>query len=325
MPETGITELIRVEARRLLEDGVVDVVVGFEGGSVPGVSAPCFVRRPEDCGRLVWNPFCSGNLAVYLPGMTGRTGIVAKGCDSRAIVELIKEKQVKREDLVILGVPCRGMIGGIPPEMRKQGTAVGVTEEGGNIVFHWNNSSTSIPREELLLPECRVCTRKNPVVFDIPVAPSQEEQSSPGFPDVSEFAALPPDQRWAYITGEMDRCIRCYACRNVCPLCYCRECFADSADPRWIGKGADATDNLVFHLIRSLHLAGRCVECGACRRACPMNVDFGILGRKLSEDVLEMFGCSPGLDAASAPLATFRADDPEEFMLDPEACGKHGS
>lgn len=319
-----MTGLIRSETRRLLAGGLVDVVVGFEEGSVPGVSAPCFVRRPEDADRLVWNPFCSGNLAVYLPGMSGRTGIVAKGCDTRSIVELIREKQVKREDLVILGVPCRGMIDGIPAEVRRGGAVVRAREVGDDILFHGEEGVTSFSRVELLLPDCRSCTRRNPVLWDIPMAPFLEERPSPGFKDVREFSALPPEQRWAYISGEMDRCIRCYACRNVCPLCYCRECFADSANPSWIGKGAEPNDNFVFHLIRSLHMAGRCVECGACRRACPMNVDLGILGRKLSADVMELFGCSPGLDGASAPLSAFRADDPEEFMLDPEACGKHG-
>jgi hypothetical protein len=100
-------------------------------------------------------PVLLGNLAVYLPGMSGRTGIVAKGCDTRSIVELIREKQVKREDLVILGVPCRGMIDGIPAEVRRGGAVVRAREVGDDILFHGEEGVTSFSRVELLLPDCR--------------------------------------------------------------------------------------------------------------------------------------------------------------------------
>ncbi len=91
------TTEIREAARKLLRDKKVQVVIGFEQGSMPLRSRPCFVRKEEDADRLVWDGFCENSLAAYLPKRKERAAIVAKGCDSRAVVELIKEKQVQRD------------------------------------------------------------------------------------------------------------------------------------------------------------------------------------------------------------------------------------
>ena len=105
-----LTQEIREAARKLLRDGQVQVVIGFERGSLPLRSRPCFVRREENADRLVWDGFCETDVARYLPKRKEKAAIVAKGCDSRALVELIKENQVVRDQVVIIGVPCKGMI-----------------------------------------------------------------------------------------------------------------------------------------------------------------------------------------------------------------------
>ena len=101
---------IREAARGLLRDGKVQVIIGFEKGSLSLRGRPCFIRNEKDVERLVWNGFCETNVARYLPKRKGTMAIVAKGCDSRALVELIKENQVTRDQLFIIGVPCEGMI-----------------------------------------------------------------------------------------------------------------------------------------------------------------------------------------------------------------------
>ena len=130
-----------------------------------------------------------------------------------------------------------------------------------------------------------------------------------------EFESWSADERWAYFTREFERCIRCYACREACPVCYCTECFVDQSQPDWFGKSDDLSDVMAFHLVRIYHVAGRCLDCGACDRACSMHIDLRTLGRKLEKDVRELFEYEPGMDVESAPLlGTFRPDDPQAFI-----------
>lgn len=101
-------EKILETARRLLEQGRVDAVIGFQRGTLPLMSRPALIRRPEQVEWLHWDSFCSTNLANYLPQRRDKVAIFAKGCDSRNIVIQIQEHQIKREQLYIIGVPCQG-------------------------------------------------------------------------------------------------------------------------------------------------------------------------------------------------------------------------
>jgi ferredoxin len=320
MDPTDLPGRIRDEAGKLLSEGSVDVVIGFEAGSLPLCATPCFVTDPQDVGRLIWNAFCSNNLSRYLLRSGKRMGIVAKGCDTRAIVELVKEKQIRRDDIVIIGVPCRGMVD--PRRLRENCRGARAVEDGADtLVITAGPDRVTVAREDVLHRSCKVCTRRNPVVWDVMIGEEVQERPGDGFDDVREFAALSPDDRWAHVAGEMSRCIRCYACRSACPLCYCTRCFVDDTQPQWVGRGTDTGDTLSFHLMRVLHLAGRCVECGACERACPMDVDLGTLNRKASADVARLFGYTSGVDVSEPSLlATFSPDDPQDFILDPGKC-----
>jgi formate dehydrogenase subunit beta len=172
--------------------------------------------------------------------------------------------------------------------------------------------------KEFLYPSCQVCTRKNPVIYDELVGEEVEESVGETYPDIESFEGLSDEKRWQYFSEEMSRCIRCYACRNACPLCYCTECFVDASNPQWIGKSIDESDTALFHIMRAFHLAGRCVECGACERACPLGIDIRKLNRKLSKDVLALFNYKAGISLDEvAPLATYRPDDSEAFILEP--------
>ena len=314
-----LTTDIRSIARKLLQEKKVQVVIGFERGSMPLRSRPCFVRKEEDVERLVWDGFCENTLAAYLPKRKEKVAIVAKGCDSRAVVELIKEKQAQREQVILIGVPCRGMIDRTRVEANVAPKRILQAEEREDVlILNGSDFEQALSRSDLLHDSCKTCTHPNPVLHDVLAGQPLVEKDGDSFSDIEAFDAMTSEERWAYVSKEVDKCIRCYACRNACPLCYCPECFVDASLPRWIGKSTDASDTMIFHLMRAYHLAGRCVSCGACERACPVGVDIRKLNRKLQKDVKALFGYEAGLSLdETSPLATFRPDDPEHFIVNP--------
>jgi formate dehydrogenase subunit beta len=132
---------------------------------------------------------------------------------------------------------------------------------------------------------------------------------------VKEQEYLPPGEKAAYWNNEFSQCIRCYACRNICPVCTCKECIFDKKAPRWLTKSTALSENLVYHLIRAFHVAGRCVDCGECERACPMNIPLRSLNKKVEKDVMELFDYTSGVDVDQPPpLATYQTSDLEEFI-----------
>ena len=276
---------IRKKAEELLKNKDVAMVIGYGAGSLPHRTTPIFIEDPQNVDKLVFNEYCENNLAVYLTKLKdkGKLAIVAKPCDVRAIVSLIQEKQIERDKVHIISFACSGV-------KDKDGAAV-----------H---------------PICSSCGISIPPIYDTLIGDGKEikrekESSDP----VAEFSSKTPEERWEIIKAEMAKCIRCYACRNACPMCYCEECFVERTLPRWIGEGAELSDTLIFHIVRALHAAGRCGECGACVRACPMGVNLRLLTAKINEDVLRLFEQRAGLDPDKPPaLATFNIEDYNDFI-----------
>jgi formate dehydrogenase subunit beta len=309
---------IRDVAKKLLDEKRVDLIIGFEKGSVPLRSTPCFVRSTSETARLIWNANCENNLARYLPKTKERVGIVAKGCDVRSIINLIKEKQITREQVFIIGIPCKGMIDRRKIEAKLDGREIIETEEKDNtIILKGRNLEEIIKKEEFLHNSCQTCTHRNPVIYDVLIGDKVvEDQAVDEYREVREFAAQSPDERWQSFSEELSKCIRCYACRNACPFCYCQKCFVDSSQPQWIGKTTNLSDTTIFHIMRAFHIAGRCVNCGACDRACPMGIDLRRLNKKIEMDIKELFHYESGISLEGAPpLATFNPDDPQEFIM----------
>jgi ferredoxin len=316
---------LRETARQLLADEQVDVIIGYAPGTLPLRTRPCFVYDPEQVDQLVWNTSCENTLSTYLQNMDEKVGIVAKGCDARAIVTKIVEHQVERENVVILGVPCQGVIDRRRIEAQLGGREILEAEfTGGHLVVRGAGFEETLDLQEALCEDCVVCRHKNPTECDILIgeedgsaaesaalAPREQD----GRPTLDEFETWSAAQRWDYFAQEFSRCIRCYACREACPVCYCTECFVDQSQPNWFGKSDQLSDVMAFHLVRLYHVAGRCMDCGACERACSMHIDLRTLGRKLEKDVRELFSFEPGMDVEGAPLlGSFRADDPQDFI-----------
>jgi formate dehydrogenase (coenzyme F420) beta subunit len=103
--------------------------------------------------------------------------------------------------------------------------------------------------------------------------------------------------RWMY---EFQKCIKCYGCRDICPVCFCKECSLEHPD--LIATGTIPPEVPIFHLVRAVHMGGRCIDCGLCEDACPANISLRLLYRKVNEIVSDVFEYKTGIRADQSPF-----------------------
>lgn len=322
-------ENLKEEAKRVVSREDVKYMIGYERGTHGFRVSPSFAHTPEDVDRFIFSPLCVNNLAVYitleekLPLPRGvepdrrKLALLVKGCDSKTVVQLLAEKGTFRENLVIFGVPCTGIVDSKKLEAEFPGVTepADVEEEGDEFVVHVNGRRHEFSKEELILDKCRTCRYPNPLIYDL-LLEEKVEAKEEHYEDVKALEQKSLDEKWEYWQRKFARCIRCYACKEICPLCYCEDCILDRLSPQWIRRSVNLSENAVYHLARAFHLAGRCTGCGECTRACPMGIPLAELNRKLAKDVEELFDYEPGIDPEAKPLlATFRPEDTEDFIL----------
>jgi len=316
-------EEIRTKIRQLFEDGSISHFIGYETGSDSLRVTPCFLKSGQETSRLVWNPLCANNLSKYLldfKKVEGKVGIVVKGCDARSVVELLKEHQIDRGKVFIVGIPCSGVV-----DMEKllavldvlPAEVVAVEDDGDAFLVTMKEGTRRVKKEQVLRGECLVCKYPTPVIYDVLLGDvvSSLPWANDDYRQVKELEALPAAEKERYWKRELSRCIRCYACRNICPVCNCPECIFDKKAPRWLSKANDVSENLVYHLVRAFHVAGRCIDCGECERACPMGIPLRSLNKKVEKDILELFNYTAGVDIKQQPpLTTYQVGDLDEFL-----------
>jgi len=279
-------DTIREIAKKILEEKTVDLIIGFKKGTLPITTEPVLIKDAQNSDQLYWDSFCNMNL-------------------------------IKREQLYIIGVPCKGMI-----DRRKIVSFLGgkevreVTESDEDITIKGEGFEHTLKKNDYLQDNCRTCMHRNPVIYDAIVGDLVKERKDPDpYDDVKEIEGIGLEGRWESFSDLIKDCIRCYACRNACPLCYCPTCFVDESDPQWVGKSIDPTDTMTFHILRAYHCTGRCTDCGACQQACPMDINVRTFTRKLNKDVLDLYGCEAGLSIEERPpLDTYKPDDYDKFI-----------
>lgn len=286
---------LRATCRDLLEAGKVDVIIGY-GHKHPALPPyPVFITTPDDVDQLVWNARCVMNLTTYLTRKEvkalGRPGIIVKGCDAKALIVLEKESQIDRSQMVVIGMACQGVTGGEPSEGQDPRAATAA--------------------------KCKVCDVHMPRHVDITLG---ETDSGPvtaawRYSDLDAFMDQAPEERMSFWQDEFERCIKCYACRQACPLYYCEQCVVDKNRPTRVNTSASLKGNYAWHITRAFHLAGRCIGCDECTRACPAGIDLRLLNMSLARAAEDHFSYRPGYDPqADGVVGAFSEQDKESFI-----------
>jgi formate dehydrogenase (coenzyme F420) beta subunit len=317
MPEKMKDELIAIVSK-LFDEGRIHHFLGYKKGTVKFKTTPLIALNREDLQGLWVEDFFATNLALYLKEIKGRVGLLVKGCDSRSLVSLIKEGQVRREDLYVVGIPCPGQID--PGKVAEAALCEReeleeIFRKGAEVLIRANGQEKTLPKTRVLLDKCLDCSYPQPLIFDSLLPGEYVAPVSKANQPEDDLRKKPVPEKWAVWAEQFQRCIRCYACRNVCPACFCPRCIVEENMPQWISPLPTGGDNFVFHLMRLMHVAGSCTSCGECQRVCPMGIPLMKLNDKMADDLRELFDFVAGVDLDKPlPFRTYRQDDADDFI-----------
>ena len=283
-----------------------------------------------------------------------KLAVVMKSCEIRALIELVKLKQASMDNIVIIGVDCPGTYS---VNQFKQ-----MVKDGQSPMTEFLKNVQEEKDDENMREACRVCERPIPENADITIGiygtdfkiplffantdTGKEILAKAGFesPEESENRQKAIDvlkkrrlEAWntlsdatkAQVAGIknllafFDSCINCHNCMDVCPVCYCRECFFESPtfeyeSDKYLSwaqrKGAIKMprDTILFHLTRLNHMSTSCVGCGMCEQACPSNIELLRFYKTVGYKAQRVFDYVAGRSIDEAlPLLTFREDELE--------------
>ena len=310
-------------AKELLADGTVVRVLGWRIGDLPYNPEPSYFETAEDLeANFVYNGFCGANLSKYMiegSKLEGKTLVFLKPCDTYSFNQLIKENRVVRDKAYIIGIGCKGKLD--VEKIKVQGVKGILNIRGAEydgpadtLTVETLYGEKTVPYKDAMLERCHVCKGKDHMIYDELLGESTDTKDADRFEEVRRIEAMSPEEKFAYFQSELSKCIRCNACRNVCPACSCRKCVFDSTKFDSAQKAnVDSFEEKMFHIIRAFHVAGRCTDCGECSRVCPQGIPLHLFNRKFIKDIDEFYGeYQAGADAESkGPLTSFTFNDVE--------------
>ena len=302
------------KAKELLESGAVNRVLGYAKGEFCYDVSPAVFSSVKELDNFVYNGFCGANLSKYLIAESKKEGkilVFLKPCDTYSFNQLIKEHRIKRENVYVVGIECQGKFDIEKFYNKGVGFVASVEESLTEVKV---NGEVVLPRNEVKLERCLVCNKKHVAYDELIEFEEKLPADSDRFEMVKKLESMTADERFAFWKQELSKCIRCNACRNVCPACNCTKCVFDNPNSEVSAKAnANSFEEQMFHIIRAFHVAGRCTDCGECSRVCPQNIPLHLLNRKFISDIDRLYGeYQAGEDTTSrGPLTNFTKEDAE--------------
>jgi len=307
------------KAETLFSEGKINRALGWKKGEfcydvTPAVFADAEAMKKD----FVFGDFCGANFSKYLVEETRKDGkvlVFLKPCDTYSFNQLLTEHRFDREKVYAVGIPCDGMLDINKIKAVVGDGVIGVKTEGDTVkVETIYDGEKTVAKADVLAERCVNCKSKKHVAYDELIGDEGEVIDSARFDEVARLEALTPDERFAFWQGELSRCIRCNACRDVCPACTCEKCVFDNPRSGVENKAiTDSFEEKMFHIIRAFHVAGRCTDCGECSRVCPQHIPLHLLNRKFIKDINELYGdYQAGETVGSrAPLVDYTTEDLE--------------
>ncbi|HOC34176.1 MAG TPA: 4Fe-4S dicluster domain-containing protein [Ruminococcus flavefaciens] len=309
-------------AKELLADGSVNRVIGWKRGEfVYDVTPAVFDSAEELDADFVYDDFTAANVSKYLIKETKKEGKILaflKPCDTYSFNQLIKEHRIVRENVYVIGIPGGPKLDAEKIKAKGITGILGAKNDNGTLRIETLYGEETMPYYEAVSVKCESCKSKKHMVCDELMGEEGDILQSNRFDMVEKLENMTAQERYDFWREQLSKCIRCNACRNVCPACSCEKCIFDNPDSGFENKAAvDSFEENMFHIIRAFHVAGRCTDCGECSRVCPQNIPLHLLNRKFIKDINSLYGeYQAGEDTTSrAPLTNYTTDDCEPSIV----------
>ena len=312
-------EMLIEKAAALIAEGKVNRVLGWKNGEFSYDVTPALFESVEEMQKdFVFGDFCGANFSKYLVKEAKKDGAVLvflKPCDTYSFNQLLTEHRFDREKVYAVGIPCEGMIDVNKIKLSIGDGLLSIASEGDTVkVETLYDGVKELNRAEVLSERCLNCKSKKHVAYDELIGEDGEVIDSNRFDEVEKLEKMSADERFAFWQNELSKCIRCNACRDVCPACTCEKCVFDNPNSGVENKAAaNSFEERMFHIIRAFHVAGRCTDCGECSRVCPQHIPLHLLNRKFIKDINSFDGdYQAGEEVGSrAPLVNYTKEDIE--------------
>lgn len=324
MQRSIMNELIE-KAEALFSQGIVDRALGWKKGDTSYDVAPySFESAAELRKGFVYNEFCASNLSKYIIEEVQKTKskvlVFLKPCDTYSFNQLLTEHKFEREKVYVIAVPCNGTLSAASVKSYFGDDVVDAIADdnivSADTLYHGVKTASM---SDVILERCKCCKGKTPVAYDEIIGSCGDDTSSDRFEQVEYVERLSSEERYEFWKNELSRCIRCNACRDVCPACTCEKCVFDNPKSGVENKAAsNIFEERMFHIIRAFHVAGRCTDCGECSRVCPQHIPLHLLNRKFIHDMDRFYGTYRAGETVGSrsPLVNYSKDDiePEQVL-----------